>query len=175
MPNDCCFADETCLSNNGLCCGVGSYSCNEMNCCDNDTEACLIDGPQAGTCCPFDQACGETCCPNQGDKCLPGYTCCPPESVCGKTCCGPFSVCADSSGDGICCAQGQHLVEGLCCNPNEGNCKGVCCSGTCTFEEGCVPTTSGCQAVGGNGPCSAAGNCGPGETCTNGCCFEVPK
>ncbi|MEM9460145.1 MAG: hypothetical protein AAGF11_38570 [Myxococcota bacterium] len=162
----CCAENETCLnSSTGLCCSPGLDPCMGQNCCDQ-SEVCFESGPEAGTCCPAAQQCGDTCC-GELETCHDGM-CCPFNSeACADTCCGSGEVCV---GGGQCCLAGQACGDQCCgadetCNAATQTCETICAPTEflCTNNDTCCPNGTVCSVQ--PGVC-----CNPGEYFCDGQC-----
>jgi len=175
--NACCGPADTCLQAVSLCCAPSQTPCINK-CCD--TEGCIENGPNAGTCCEPERICGDTCCTaelysgciealslccpfasppcgticcNLGEQCLPGNNCCPDERVCAG---------------GVCCAEGSgcNLDTNTCVEcpaPNMRYCQeaGTCCPNT----QVCTPVANVCCPVDRPAYCGFPLMCRRAEEC----------
>jgi hypothetical protein len=120
--------------------------------------------------------------------CTPAWACCPNYTItCGTTCCSNGTSCADAAiglccpantyfTNGICCPSNTVNIDGVCCGAGESLCNGKCCGGQCCHNQ-CYSSSLICpiQDPPCAKPCSLPINCGPGESCADGCCIrDIP-
>jgi hypothetical protein len=120
----CCNPTDSCLPGVSLCCSAEQTPCVDK-CCD--TAGCIDTGPNAGTCCEFENICGTSCCEGPG-SCIPSLS----------LCCGFATPACGNK----CCNAGESCLGGLNCCPNERLCAGTCC----IEGSGCDLTTNTCKA-----------------------------
>lgn len=109
------------------CSGPNELSC-AGTCCDKTKEFCDLNG--VGSCCSFENVCGQHCCP-QGSVCE--------NAVCRKQC--EHERCVDAQGAELCCANaGEICISNQCFMPT------VTCVDNYTCEAGqyCEPLTQQC-------------------------------
>ncbi len=137
----CCADGDSCIAEESICCSSDTIPCVDK-CCD--TDGCIEDGPEAGTCCESGNICGNTCC-DELDSCI--------ESL--SLCCG-FNEPACGN---ACCQFGESCLGGNTCCPNDRVCNGICCpegTGCDQTTDTCVACSSPTQKV-----CPETGTCCP--------------
>lgn len=160
---ECCGEDEKCVDpKRGTCCKKDSErACigrNQTICCDSTLQTCCA-GSRVTQCCGY----GETCDPNGGCKCRPGF----PKQCVDDCCKRTDKCCIGPSGRGFCAPRGW-----TCCGDTVAL-EGIeeCCAGRFPFH----PRFERCCGVSGKCPrtaeCCPDGCCPAGSSCCDhGCC-----